>query len=166
VFHGPTSTIWHVAVFPFARLASPGAVRLRRDCTASPTPQAGQVQGEKLCELDHHPKESEGPFSGQAVEYLAPVLLPRALEIGQEVSASFLRAPSGRRRPPAFVGLFLLPFLAIDVSGLAAPPLVQQLCRYFDDRNLLLRLRPRNGANGAMHRADRYSGPGGDRPDA
>jgi hypothetical protein len=42
------------------------------------------------CELDHHPKESEGPFSGQAVEYLVPVLLPQALEIGQEVLSKLL----------------------------------------------------------------------------
>ena len=47
-------------------------------------------KGVNLCDLDHYPKESEGPFSGQAVECLAPVLLPRVLEIGQEVLSELL----------------------------------------------------------------------------
>lgn len=33
---------------PSSRLASPSAVRLRRDCTASPTPQSGHVRGGEL----------------------------------------------------------------------------------------------------------------------
>ena len=84
-------------------------------------------------------------------EMLADALADKRSRSERKSSASFLRAPSGRRRPPAFVALFLLPFLAIDASGLGALPLVQQLRRYFDYRNLLLRFRPRNGANRAMH---------------